>query len=138
VGKAAGVWTRLDLLRTAYERTAQVLGGLTDADAARPSGCAGWAVLDLAQHLVFDARRGLVATATPADGPATTDAVGYWRAWQQPSDQADDDRWRTRASASLAGGIDRSPRPTRRAPQPWSWRPRGWSPTRWCAPRGTS
>ena len=104
-GKAAGMWTRLDLLRTAYAHTAEVLGGLSEADAARPSGCAGWAVLDLAQHLVFDARRGLVATATPAGGPATTDAVGYWRAWQQPPDEADDDRWRTRATASLAGGI---------------------------------
>ncbi len=95
----------LALLHTAYGDASALLRGLTDDEAVRPSGCAGWAVLDLAQHLVFDARRGLVATATPAAGPPTTDAVGYWRSWQQSSEQASDDQWRTRVSASLAGGI---------------------------------
>lgn len=99
------MWQRLERLTTAYEQTAALLSDLDDAEAARPSGCAGWAVLDLAQHLVFDTRRGLVATATPAEEPATTDAVGYWRAWHQSSSEADDDRWRTRVTASLAGGI---------------------------------
>jgi hypothetical protein len=99
------VWERLERLRTAYGDTATLLGQLGEAEASRSSGCSGWAVLDLAQHLVFDTRRGLVATATPSDAPGTTDAAGYWRAWQQSGSEADDDRWRTRVSASLAGGI---------------------------------
>ena len=96
----------VDLLRTAYGDLSGVLLSLAPADAGTPTGCEGWAVLDLAHHLLADARRGLVALATPADGPATTDAVGYWRAWDQTPEQADDDRWRTRAAASLAGGLE--------------------------------
>jgi uncharacterized protein (TIGR03083 family) len=95
----------LALLRTAYGDLSTLLQDLSDAEAGQPSGCAGWAVLDLAQHLVFDARRGLVATATPADGPADCDAVRYWDDWSQSPAQADDDLWRTRVSASVAGGI---------------------------------
>jgi hypothetical protein len=95
----------LDLLGTAYGDLAAVLQDLSDDEAVRPTGCAGWAVLDLAQHLVFDARRGLVATATPADGTADCDAVQYWRDWSQSGAQAADDLWRTRVSASVAGGI---------------------------------
>jgi len=95
----------LALLRTAYGDLAALLQDLDDDEAVRPTGCAGWAVLDLAQHLVFDARRGLVATATPADGPADCDAVRYWRDWSQSGAEADDDLWRTRVSASVAGGI---------------------------------
>ena len=95
----------LDLLRTAYGDLAALLRVLADDEAVQPTGCAGWAVLDLAQHLVFDVRRGLVATATPADGPADCDAVQYWRDWSQSGGQAADDQWRTRVSASVAGGI---------------------------------
>jgi len=95
----------LDLLRSAYGELAALLQDLDDDEAVRPTGCAGWAVLDLAQHLVFDARRGLVATATPSDGPADCDAVRYWRDWSQSGAQAADDLWRTRVSASVAGGI---------------------------------
>lgn len=93
------------LLRTAYGDLAALLRDLDDGEAVRPTGCAGWAVLDLAQHLVFDVRRGLVATATPADGPADCDAVRYWRDWSQSGAEAADDLWRTRVSASVAGGI---------------------------------
>ena len=105
MGQAGGVPDPLSLLRTAYGDLAALLQDLTDAEAVRPTGCAGWAVLDLAQHLVFDARRGLVATATPATGPADTDAVRYWADWHQSRAEADDDLWRTRVSASVAGGI---------------------------------
>ncbi|MFC3689892.1 maleylpyruvate isomerase N-terminal domain-containing protein [Aquipuribacter hungaricus] len=94
-----------ELLRTAYGDLSGLLLALDDDEAAQPTGCAGWAVLDLAQHLVADVRRGLVALATPADPPATSDAVGYWRSWQQSAEEAADDRWRTRAAASLAGGV---------------------------------
>jgi uncharacterized protein (TIGR03083 family) len=95
----------LGLLRTAYGDLAALLQVLDGDEAVRPTGCAGWAVLDLAQHLVFDVRRGLVATATPADGAPDCDAVQYWRDWSQSGDEAADDLWRTRVSASVAGGI---------------------------------
>ncbi len=94
-----------NLLQRAYGDVSSLLGDLSCAEAGRPTGCAGWAVLDLAQHLVADVRRGLVALSTPADEPVTTDAVGYWRAWEQSEAEADDDRWRTRVVASTAGGI---------------------------------
>ena len=96
----------LGLLRTAYGDLAALLVDLDPAEAGQPTGCAGWAVLDLAQHLVFDARRGLTATATPAAGPADCDAVRYWADWSQSGAEAADDLWRTRVSASVAGGID--------------------------------
>lgn len=105
-GRLGRVTDRLALLRTAYGDVSALLGGLTGAEGVRPTGCAGWAVLDLAQHLVSDARRGLVALATPADGPADTDAVSYWGQWQQTGGQAADDLWRTRVVASAAGGIE--------------------------------
>ena len=95
----------LALLRRAYGDLSALLLDLDVEEAGQPTGCAGWAVLDLAQHLVFDARRGLVATATPADGPVDSGAVQYWRDWSQSGAQADDDLWRTRVSASVAGGI---------------------------------
>lgn len=95
----------LDLLATAYGDLSALLRDLDDEEAGRPTGCAGWAVLDLAQHLVLDARRGLVATATPDAGPADCDDVQYWAAWSQSGAEADDDLWRTRVSASLASGI---------------------------------
>ena len=57
----------LGLLRTAYGDLAALLADLDGDEAVRPTGCAGWAVLDLARHLVLDVRRGLVATAA-ADG----------------------------------------------------------------------
>jgi hypothetical protein len=48
---------------------------------------------------------GLVALATPADEPATNDAVAYWRAWQPTAAQDEDVAWRTRVRASVAGGL---------------------------------
>ena len=104
-GQVSGVSDPRALLHGAYGDLAALLLDLGEDEAVRPTGCAGWAVLDLAQHLVFDARRGLVASATPADGPADTDAVRYWADWAQSPDEAADDLWRTRVSASVAGGI---------------------------------
>lgn len=94
-----------DLLRTVLTGTSGLLGDLTAAEADQPTGCAGWSVPDLVQHQVFDLRRGLVALSTPVDGPTTTDAVGYWRQWDQSPDEAASDRWRTRVVASAAGGL---------------------------------
>ena len=62
-------------------------------------------VLDLTLHLVDDVRRGLVALATPATPPATSDTVAYWRTWQPTAEQDADVAWRTRVRASVAGGL---------------------------------
>lgn len=97
--------TPLDLLRTAYGDLADLLGGLTSEEQWRATGCAGWTPVDLGWHVLADARRGLVALSTPADGPATTDAVGYWRAWQPSGEDDGRDLWATRVSASVTGGL---------------------------------
>ncbi|WP_336032850.1 maleylpyruvate isomerase N-terminal domain-containing protein [Geodermatophilus sp. FMUSA9-8] len=94
-----------DLLRTTYADLSGLVTGLMAGEGDRPSGCAGWTVLDLTQHLLDDARRGLVALATPAGGPVTSDAVAYWRSWQPTPDEDDGTAWRTRVRASTAGGL---------------------------------
>ena len=93
------------LLRSAYGNLSALVGDLTPEEGERPSGCAGWRVLDLTQHLVDDARRGLVALATPAGGPATTDAVAYWRSWQPSPEDDDSTAERTRVRAGVGGGL---------------------------------
>ena len=94
-----------ELLTATYRSLSEQVTDLRPDEAWQPTGCAGWAVLDLTLHLVDDARRGLVALATPADGPATSDAVAYWRAWQPTAAQDEDVAWRTRVRASVAGGL---------------------------------
>jgi mycothiol maleylpyruvate isomerase-like protein len=94
-----------ELLTATYRALSEQVTDLRPEEAWQPTGCAGWAVLDLILHLVDDVRRGLVALATPADGPATSDAVAYWRAWQPTAAQDEDVAWRTRVRASVAGGL---------------------------------
>ncbi len=94
-----------ELLRSAYGDLSALVSDLRPEEGWQPSGCAGWSVLDLTQHLLDDARRGLVALATPADGPATTDAVAYWRSWQPSPEDDDSTAWRTRVRASVTGGL---------------------------------
>ncbi len=93
------------LLRATHGALSAVVSDLAPGEGWQPSGCTGWAVLDLTLHLVDDAHRGLVALATPADGPATSDAVAYWRSWQPSAEQDADVAWRTRVRASVAGGL---------------------------------
>jgi uncharacterized protein (TIGR03083 family) len=95
----------LELLQSSYGDLSALVGDLTPEEGDQPSGCAGWSVLDLTQHLLDDARRGLVALATPAGGPATTDAVAYWRSWQPSAEDDDSTAWRTRVRASTTGGL---------------------------------
>jgi uncharacterized protein (TIGR03083 family) len=98
--------TDVQVLRTAYRDVLEVLASLSDDDAFTPTGCAGWAVVDLTYHLLGDARRALVAMATPADGSPDTTAVDYWRP-HRPSRPGDaDELWPTRAAASVVGGFD--------------------------------
>jgi Mycothiol maleylpyruvate isomerase N-terminal domain len=93
----------LDLLRAAYADLAEELYRLTAAGRSwSPTGCAGWAVVDLGFHLLSDTRRALVALNTPAGGPADSDAVDYWRAWRPPEPGDEEALRRTRAVASVA------------------------------------
>jgi hypothetical protein len=94
------------LLTTAYRDLSGVLGSLSDAEAWEPTGCAGWSVVDLGFHLLSDARRCLVALNTPADGPADTDAVDYWRAWRHP-DRGERARWPAGDRRALRGDVGR-------------------------------
>ncbi len=95
----------LRLLTTAYRDLSGVLGGLSAEQAWEPTGCAGWSVVDLGFHLLSDARRALVALNTPADPPADTDAVEYWRAWRPPEPGDEVELWSTRIAASVHGGL---------------------------------
>lgn len=73
-----------DALATAYGDLIDIARALDQDMAWLPTGCAGWAVGDLLLHLLFDTQRGLVALATPADGPVDRDAVTYWADFQGP------------------------------------------------------
>src|SRR3954467_12350978 len=84
------------LLRTALGDLAAVLDSVSDDESRRPSGCRGWSVLDLAPHLVDDAHRtpphpNTVALTPPADGPADTDDVEYWRPGRPSPHDGEDD-----------------------------------------------
>jgi hypothetical protein len=95
------------LLTTAYGELAAVLSSLTVEEGFEPSGCSGWAVVDLGFHLLGDARRALVALHTAAGAPADTTAVDYWTAWRPPEPGDDDELWSTRIAASAQGGLAR-------------------------------
>lgn len=85
-----------------YDSLTALLAGISPADLQRRSRCAGWTVGDVLVHLLGDAERALVACATPAPGPPTVDAAGYFRAWNASPDRAGDGRsaWFTRIVAS--------------------------------------
>ena len=73
-------------LEAIYGQLTVVADVLTEASAMLPSRCAGWAVADVLYHQLADARRALVAFATPADCEPDTDSVSYWRAFGPASD----------------------------------------------------
>lgn len=74
----------VELLATAYDDLVDVFAAIDEEHSWSPTGCLGWSVRDLAFHCLADARRGLVALHTPAGREASTDSVGYWRAWGTP------------------------------------------------------
>src|SRR4051812_696425 len=95
----------VSLLSGAYRDLSAVLSSLTVEEGFEPTGCAGWTPVDLGFHLLSDARRALVALHTPVAGPADTDAVDYWTAWQPPEPGDDEELWSTRVAASVHGGL---------------------------------
>ncbi|GAA2094485.1 maleylpyruvate isomerase N-terminal domain-containing protein [Streptomyces albiaxialis] len=74
----------MDLFSTTWTALRAAVADLSDEDFARPSGCAGWLVRDLACHLVIDAQDVLITLATPAEGEPTADAVTYWKVADTP------------------------------------------------------
>ncbi|MGI5212643.1 maleylpyruvate isomerase N-terminal domain-containing protein [Plantactinospora sp. CA-290183] len=85
-------------LARAYAGITATVDGLDDRDMLRATRCRGWVVADLLVHLTGDARRALVALATPTAGPGDTDAVSYWRGFTGPDDGRH--AWWVRRSAS--------------------------------------
>jgi hypothetical protein len=93
------------LLSSAYGELSAVLSSLTVEEGFEPTGCQGWAAVDLGFHLLSDARRALVALHTPADGAADTTAVDYWTAWRPPESGDEEELWSTRIAASAHRGL---------------------------------
>ncbi len=73
-------------LAQAYDGITRVVADLDDDALQRPTRCRGWVVADLLFHLLCDAQRALVTLASPADGPADTDDVSYWRSFPAGAD----------------------------------------------------
>ncbi|MEW2359464.1 maleylpyruvate isomerase N-terminal domain-containing protein [Spirillospora sp. NPDC029432] len=74
----------MDLFSRSWAALREAVAGLPDEDFARPSGCAGWLVRDLACHLIIDAQDVLITLATPAAAEPTRDAVTYWDVVEPP------------------------------------------------------
>jgi Mycothiol maleylpyruvate isomerase N-terminal domain len=75
-------------LDEAYRGVTRLLGGLGEDDFLLPARCLGWTVTDCLYHLLGDARRALIALATPAGRDPGTDFVSYWRRWRPGGDDA--------------------------------------------------
>ncbi|WP_338693259.1 maleylpyruvate isomerase N-terminal domain-containing protein [Streptomyces sp. Q6] len=74
----------MDLFSRSWAALRAAVAALPDQDFARPSGCTGWLVRDLACHLVIDAQDVLITLVTPAATRPTVDAAGYWHVAQEP------------------------------------------------------
>ncbi|GAB7042355.1 MULTISPECIES: maleylpyruvate isomerase N-terminal domain-containing protein [Catenuloplanes] len=98
-----------EALRAAYDGVTAVLSPLSPMELLAPTRCHGWTVADVVHHLTEDARRALVALATPADGPATRTFVTYWSPgpapapdWESAERAAAASAWAARRAASVA------------------------------------
>ncbi|MCX2729675.1 maleylpyruvate isomerase N-terminal domain-containing protein [Saccharopolyspora sp. NFXS83] len=74
----------MELFSLTWTALRTAVAELADEDFARPSGCTGWLVRDLACHLVIDAQDVLITLAAPVDEAATRDAATYWDASDSP------------------------------------------------------
>ncbi|TDD17246.1 maleylpyruvate isomerase N-terminal domain-containing protein [Nonomuraea diastatica] len=74
----------MDLFSRSWTALRTAVADLPDGDFARPSGCAGWLVRDLACHLIIDAQDVLITLVTPAEKDPTSDAVTYWKVSATP------------------------------------------------------
>jgi hypothetical protein len=80
----------LDTLEASYENLTTVADALGEDELMLPSRCAGWAVADVLYHQLLDARRGLMAFASPAPEaePPDVDDVSYWQAFSPASGES--------------------------------------------------
>ncbi|MFI6297692.1 maleylpyruvate isomerase N-terminal domain-containing protein [Nonomuraea sp. NPDC050790] len=74
----------MDLFSRSWTALRTAVAELPDEDFAKPSGCSGWLVRDLACHLVIDAQDVLITLVTPAETPPNRDAVTYWEVTGTP------------------------------------------------------
>lgn len=96
----------IDQLDRTYADLHAALRAVNGDDEWAPTGCAGWCVRDLVQHLLGDARRALVALGTPADSPPDTDSVSYWRSWSPDTDDAAAGRRLTRVVSGVWSSLE--------------------------------
>jgi uncharacterized protein (TIGR03083 family) len=89
------------VLDDAYAALAAGVAALDDDAAWTPTGCRGWCVRDLVQHLHADAVRALVAVHSPAAGGADCDAVAYWRGWSVDARRDEATRRATRIESGV-------------------------------------
>jgi uncharacterized protein (TIGR03083 family) len=75
-----------DLVGRTWSAVGVLLDSLGETDLVRPSRCAGWSVVDVVVHLLFDVERAFVACASPTEQPPTVDVAGYWRQWAEAAD----------------------------------------------------
>ena len=93
------------------ERLAELVAGLSDADLAAPTLCAGW----LAAHLLVHVRQGLTEQALSFAAPAAPgeaadrDYVSYWRDWPPAAEPAAFGRvryyWAAASAYATADGL---------------------------------
>ncbi|WP_310717039.1 maleylpyruvate isomerase N-terminal domain-containing protein [Streptomyces lydicus] len=74
----------MDLFAHSWAALRTAVAELPEEDFARPSGCTGWLVRDLACHLIIDAQDVLITLVTPAETEPTRDAVTYWEITATP------------------------------------------------------
>jgi Mycothiol maleylpyruvate isomerase N-terminal domain len=105
-----------DALQASYQQITAVAGALGDAELMLPTRCAGWAIGDVLYHQLLDARRALVALATPADAGQRPDVddVSYWRPFSPRSGAASALSRRPAPPPGLASRPIDSPRQHRR------------------------
>ncbi|HEV7206435.1 MAG TPA: maleylpyruvate isomerase N-terminal domain-containing protein [Jatrophihabitans sp.] len=95
----------VELLAAAYRPLLAFVETVDETQGWTPTRLPGWTVRDLIFHLTSDGQRALVALSTPAEGPADTDAVSYWSAWQPGTPGAQSGLRGTRIMASAWSSV---------------------------------
>jgi uncharacterized protein (TIGR03083 family) len=72
----------VDALASEYEALTALAMSLDRAELRSPSGCEEWSKAAVVFHMLTDAQRGLVTFSSPAEGPATTNFIDYWKGFQ--------------------------------------------------------
>jgi uncharacterized protein (TIGR03083 family) len=78
----------IDALANEYGALTALVMSLNRAQLRSPSGCKEWTNAALVFHMLTDAQRALVTFSSPADGPATTNFIDYWKGFQATDEGA--------------------------------------------------